>query len=121
MTESMNKIAEMISIYFDGLFYGDTDKLEQVFLKGSYLYGDIKGQPYAKSLDEYLEGVKNRKSPSEMDETQNMQILSIEVLGQMATARLRVPMLGFNYYDFLSLALIDGEWKIVNKLFVHVD
>ncbi|WP_394329748.1 nuclear transport factor 2 family protein [Zunongwangia profunda] len=29
-------------------------------------------------------------------------------------------MLGFNYYDYLSLFKINGEWKIVNKLFTNV-
>jgi hypothetical protein len=30
-------------------------------------------------------------------------------------------MLGFNYYDFLSLLHLDGEWQIVCKVFTHVE
>jgi hypothetical protein len=31
-----------------------------------------------------------------------------------------LPMLGYNYYDFLSLSKISGRWQIVNKLFTNV-
>ncbi len=30
--------------------------LGHVFNKGTLLFGDVKGQPYAKTLDEYLDG-----------------------------------------------------------------
>ncbi|MEO2052898.1 MAG: nuclear transport factor 2 family protein [Allomuricauda sp.] len=118
--KSVRKIEETIRIYFDGLFFGDIDKLKKAFDAECVLFGDINGESYRKSLEDYLAGVKNRKSPSELKETFKMEILAIEVLGHMAIAKLHVPMLGYNYYDFLSLTEIDGEWKIVNKLFVHV-
>ncbi|WP_437398586.1 nuclear transport factor 2 family protein [Flagellimonas lutimaris] len=119
-SDKEDKIKEVIKIYMDGLFQGDTDKLRKAFAPKSYLFGDIKGEPYNKSLDDYLEGVGNRKSPSELNEPFKMDILAVEILGHVAIAKLHVPMLGFNYYDFLSLTMINGEWKIVNKLFTHV-
>ena len=56
-----------------------------------------------------------------MGEEFKMKILGIEILGCVAIAKLHVPMLGYNYYDFLSLTLINGTWKIVNKVFTHVE
>ena len=76
--------------------------------------------PYFKNLGEYLEGVKNRKCPKELGETFNMKVLSIEILGNNAIAKLHLPMLGFNYYDLMSLSNIDSKWVIVNKLFTNV-
>ena len=115
------QIEKTIKDYFEGIYEGDVQKLGATFSAKAYLWGDIKGAPYAKSLAEYLEGVKNRRSPKEGGEAFGMQILGIEVLGHVAVARLHVPMLGYNYYDYLSLCLIDQEWKIVNKLFTHVE
>ena len=120
-TENVLQIEKTINDYFEGIFYGDVPRLKAAFSDKAYLWGDIRGAEYQKSLYDYLEGVKNRKSPSEMGEEYNMKILAIEVLGNVAVAKLHVPMLGFNYYDFLSLCLIDEEWKIVNKLFTHVE
>ena len=50
-----------------------------------------------------------------------MEILGIEIIGHVATAKVHVPMLGFNYYDFLSFSVVNGTWKIVNKVFTHVE
>lgn len=41
----------------------------------------------------------------------------VKTMGQVA----HLKMLGFNYYDFLSLGHVNGDWKIVNKVFAHVE
>ncbi|MDI9257929.1 nuclear transport factor 2 family protein [Flavobacterium sedimenticola] len=114
-------IQQTIQNYFNGIFNGDTMLLLKVFHPNCLLIGDINGQPYFKDVNQYLMGVKERKSPSELSEPFRMEILSIEVLGNNAVAKLHVPMLGFNYYDFLSLSKINSEWVIVNKLFTNVN
>lgn len=119
--EKVLKIEETVKNYFEGLFYGDVQKLRETFTPAALLYGSIKGQEYFKNLDHYLEGVQNRKSPHELGEGLRMKIISVEIIGDIAMAKLHVPMLGFNYYDFLSLCLINNEWKIVNKIFTHVE
>lgn len=114
------QIEQVIARYFKGLFVGDTALLASVFHEEACLFGDISDTPYFKRLDEYLAGVGSRKSPKDLGEAERMKILSIEILGNVATARLHVPMLGFNYFDFLTLRKAAGEWKIVGKLFTHV-
>lgn len=116
-----SEIKTLVSNYFDGIYNGESEKLENVFHPQTMLFGDIKGEPYFKTVTDYIDGVKSRKSPNDLGEEFKMEILGIEIMGNMATVKARVPMLGFNYYDFLSLSLIEGEWKIVNKLFTHVE
>lgn len=43
--------------YFQGSYEGDLNKLKQIFHPGTRLFGDVKGQPYAKTLDEWLDVV----------------------------------------------------------------
>ncbi len=119
--EHIKEIEDLITNYFEGIFYGDITKLESCFHENTYLYGDIKGADYLKSVTEYLEGVKNRQSPEDLNETLKMKIIGIDVMGKIAMAKLHVPMLGYNYYDYLSLSKIKDEWKIVNKIFTHVE
>ena len=116
-----SEIKTVVSDYFQGIYNGDSDKLENVFHQQALLFGDINGEPYFKTVTDYIDGVKSRKSPKDLEENFKMKILSIEIMGNMATVKAHVPMLGFNYYDFLSLNLVQGEWKIVNKLFTHVE
>lgn len=114
------EIQSLLDDYFKGIFHGDIEKLRPVFDPRCLLYGDIDGHPYFKNVDDYIEGVKNRKSPGELGEDFRMEILGIEILGNNAIAKLHVPMLGKNYYDLLSLSKISGNWVIVNKLFTNV-
>lgn len=119
--EETIKIQKVIDDYFHGIFEGDIQKLKAVFHPSTVLFGDIKGQPYLKNLDDYLDGVKNRKSPQDLGEAFRMKTLSVEVIGNNAIVKLHSPMLGYNYYDFLTLSKIEGKWLIVNKLFTHID
>lgn len=120
-TKQVEKIQQVIQNYFEGIFYGDIDKLKGSFIEQAILYGDVNGVEYRKSLGDYLEGVKTRKSPKELQEVFKMKILGIEILGNNAIVKVHVPMLGYNYYDILSLSIVNEEWKIVNKIFSHVE
>lgn len=119
-TKEITEIQSLADNYFKGIFHGDIEKLRSAFHPQCLLFGDINGQPYFKNVDDYIEGVKNRKSPHEQGESFRMEILGIEILGSNAIAKLHLPMLGYNYYDFLSLSKISGRWQIVNKLFTNV-
>ena len=119
--EKANEITAVVKDYFDGIFYGDVDKLRGSFTENAHIYGDIQGDEYSKTLDEYLTGVAGRQSPSKLEEEYRMELVGLDIIGNVALAKVRLPMLGFNYYDFLSISLVQGEWKIVNKVFTHVE
>lgn len=118
--KDVKEIQVVVTNYFEGIFYGDVERLESAFHPQSLLVGDINGQPYFKNLQDYLEGVRNRKCPNELGEEFDMKILGIEVLNDIAYTKLHVPMLGYNYYDFISMSRISGHWMIVNKIFTNV-
>lgn len=118
--QKAHEIQTVITNYFEGIYYGDIEKLESAFHPQCLLVGEINGQPYFKTLPEYLNAVKNRKSPSESGEKFLMKILGIESVNDIATAKLHLPLLGYNYYDYMSLSRFDGQWKIVNKIFTNV-
>lgn len=119
--ENIKEIENLITNYFEGIFEGDISKLETCFDKKAIIYGDIKGVDYIKSITEYIDGVQNRKSPKDLNESFNMKIIGIDIIGKVAMVKLHVPMLGYNYYDYLSLTKLDNHWKIVNKIFSHVE
>jgi hypothetical protein len=115
------EIVSVIENYFEGIYKGDIELLRSVFHRDTLLFGDIKGYSYQKNVDDYLAVVANRKNPKEIGELFQMKILSVEVLGTIAFVKVHVPMLGYNYYDYLSLLKFNQQWKIVSKLFTHVD
>lgn len=119
-TEKSNAIAAVLSSYFEGVYNGDTALLRKIFHPKSLVAGDVNGLPYFKTLDEYLEGVANRKSPKELNQTFKMEILSIEIINSIAIAKVNLPIFDFNYYDLLALNQTKQGWVIVNKLLTNV-
>jgi len=106
--------------YFKGIYEGDINVLRNILNPGTLLFGDVKGQPYAKTLDVYLDGVKNRQSPKDSGKPFKGTILSIDVINSIAVAKVQVKMYDFNYDEFLSFHKIDNRWMIVNKMITDV-
>ncbi|HXB31186.1 MAG TPA: nuclear transport factor 2 family protein [Puia sp.] len=102
--------------YFKGIYEGDVDALSQVFNTGTLLFGDVSGQPYAKTLDQYLDGVKHRQSPKDSGKPFKGEILNLKVVNSIAIAEVRVKMYDFNYHEFLSFHKFNERWLIVNKM-----
>lgn len=106
--------------YFKGIYEGDINALKNILNPGTLLFGDVKGQPYAKTLDVYLDGVRNRQSPKDSGKPFKGTILSIDVINSIAVAKVQVKMYDFNYDEFLSFHKIDNRWVIVNKMITDV-
>lgn len=112
-----NTIAQTLEeYYFKGSYEGDLNKLNRIFHPGTLLFGDVKGQPYAKTLDEWLNLVANRQSPKDSGKPFKGDILNIKVVNSVAIAEVQVKAYDMLYHDFLSLHRIDGDWLIVNKI-----
>lgn len=106
--------------YFKGIYEGDTALLGGSFYEGTLLFGDVKGQPYYKTLAEYLDGVRNRQSPKDSGKPFKGEIVSIEIINSIAVAKVRVKMYDFNYFELLSFHQLNGKWVIVNKMISDV-
>ncbi|QOG00712.1 nuclear transport factor 2 family protein [Flavobacterium sp. MDT1-60] len=106
--------------YFKGIYEGDAILLESIFYPGTLVYGDVNGQPYFKTADLYLNGVKNRQSPKDSGKPFKGEILNIKVVNSIAMAEINLKMYEFNYRDFLSFHRINGKWFIVNKILTNI-
>ena len=106
--------------YFKGIYEGDLDALRKILHPGTLLFGDVKGKPYAKTLDQYLDGVKNRQSPRDSGKPFKGTILSINIINSIAVVKGHVKMYDFEYDQFLSFHKIDNKWVIVTKMISDV-
>jgi hypothetical protein len=106
--------------YFNGIYEGDLKALQNILNPGTLLFGDVKGKPYSKTLDEYLDVVKNRQSPKNSGKIFKGTIHSISVVNSIAIAKVHVKMYDFEYDEFLSFHKIDNRWVIVNKMMSDV-
>lgn len=121
MKEEISAITNALeNYYFSGIYEGDTEKLGLILYPGALLFGDINGEPYAKTREEYLEVVRNRQSVKDSGKPFKGTILSIDVVNTIAVAKVHVKMYDFNYDEFLSFHKINNQWVMVNKMFSDV-
>ena len=115
-TADYEAIQSLLTEYFDGLYEGDVAKLRRIFHDDAWL----KGNNYRKSRDEWLEAVAARPVPKVEGMAYGFNIMSLEVIGDQAMAKVDVPLLAAHFIDFLGLLKEDGSWKIVNKMYTII-
>ncbi|MEC7386073.1 MAG: nuclear transport factor 2 family protein [Gemmatimonadota bacterium] len=114
-------IEATIQTYFDSMYQSSKDMVNAAFHPNAKVTGIFAGEFHEMSRDEFGDLVAAQQpSPQENGETLNTEILSIEVAGITAGARVRDEYLGFTFLDTLSLVKADETWVIYNKLF-HIE
>lgn len=115
-------VSAVIGTYLDGLYHCDTDLLAQVFHPQA-IYATADEEPLLfRTMDEYFPVVAARTSPASRDEPRIGAIESIDFAGEnTAFARVRCTFAAKDYVDFLTFVRIDGDWRIISKIFQMSD
>ena len=106
-------VVSIIKDYFDGLHYGDIEKLDRIFHDDAVL----KAPGLRRSKQEWLDSVASRPVPSQEKALYQYHILSIDRVQDQAMVKLECPLFDHFYVDFIGLLKEDGQWKIVNKMY----
>ena len=115
------QIRNTIQTYFDCMFESDPDKAYRAFHPNAKITGFLQGKLQEMSVPDFA-GLVASHQPSAKDKGESpvLEIISLEIAGDTAVARVRDAYLGLMFLDTLSLLRTDGEWRIYNKLF-HVE
>jgi hypothetical protein len=114
-------IESTIQLYFDSMHESSKDMVNVAFHPNAKITGIFGGDFLEMSRDDFGDLVASQQpSPKENGETQRVEILSVEVAGITAGARVRDDYLGFTFLDTLSFVKTDDRWVIYNKLF-HIE
>lgn len=112
-------IEATINDYFLGMYERELGRLRKAFHPSARLFGHLDCVFIEMSLDEWLAKVQSRPIPAKNGEPFDMEILSVEISGAVAAAKVRDLYRGLRFTDYLQLAKIVGEWRIVCKVFHH--
>ncbi|MBT8448573.1 MAG: nuclear transport factor 2 family protein [Gammaproteobacteria bacterium] len=114
-------IKDTIQTYFDSMYESSADKVHEAFHAHARITGYIDNELHAMTTAEFADFVASQQpSPKENNETLFSEIISLEIAGETAIARIRDDYLGLRFLDSISLLKSDGKWSIYNKLF-HVE
>ena len=98
---------------------GDGNRMEIAFHPSAtmkyidYKSGEFKDVPIA----EFIARVKSNTTKTE----RTIEVVSMNIEGNAAQAKIKIETDKVFMYDYMNLLKINGEWKIVSKIFSRKD
>ncbi len=109
-------IAKVVQDYIDGARSGKGDDMRPAFHEDAPVFGYVGPDLFAGPIQNLFAWNDDNGPATELED----RIASIDVTGTVATVRLELEnWTGFRFTDLFTLLKVDGDWKIMNKVF-HV-
>ena len=113
-TNEHEAIAEVVQHYIDGARSGKGDDMKPAFHEDATIFGYAGPDLFAGPIRLLFEWNDNNGPASELE----ARIARIDLAGTVATVRLELDnWTGARFTDLFTLLKVDGEWKIINKVF----
>jgi hypothetical protein len=106
-----------VQLYFDGLKNRDANMMGRAFHADAKMMTVAKGAMQETPITTFLEQVVKPKPNEPTAWELQGKIEAIEIAGDAAMVKAVVEFPRVIHTDFLSLLKINGEWKIVNKIY----
>lgn len=114
MSDDKALIKETVQHYIDGARSGKGDDMKPAFHKDATIFGYIGPDLFAGPIQGLFDW--NDQNGPATDIKANFANIDIE--GTIATVRLETDnWTGHRFTDMFTLLKVDGEWKIMNKVF----
>ena len=106
-------VEKTVSYYLDGGTNNDYETLKKAFHKDATMKFISKGIYKEVNALEFFKRVIKPGPKSE----RITRILNINVSGSVANAKLEIEYPTFMFIDYMNLLKIDGQWKVVSKIY----
>lgn len=114
MNDDIQLIKSTIQHYINGAKSGKGDDMKPAFHDDATIFGYIGSDLFAGPIQKLFDW-NDENGPATNIVT---NIVNIDVEGSIATVRLESDnWTGHQFTDFFTLLKVDGEWKIINKVF----
>ena len=118
MDARFGEVTAVLRTYFDGLYESSTEKLGRALHPKAHYVCATEGKLLHLTMEEYFPIVDKRPSPASRGEARRDKVLSIEFAGPVTAFARAECAIGPKFFtDFLTLIQLDGEWRIVSKVF----
>src|ERR671938_1346687 len=118
MVSDYDAICRVLQLCTEGEAKGDVAKLREAFHADARMFGSLAGERYDVPIEELFELAES--APADTGNYRS-RVLSVQQTGDAAVAV--VAEEGYwgtmSFIVYLLLARIEGDWKIVCKLYAH--
>lgn len=109
-----SEISRVIQRYIDGAKTGRGEDMKPAFHSDATIFGYVGADLFAGPIQQLFDWNDENGPATELQAS----IASIEIIDTVATARLELDnWIGHRFTDLFTLLKVDGEWKIMNKVF----
>ncbi len=113
-TNEHEAIAKTVQHYIDGARSGKGDDMKPAFHEGATIFGYAGDDLFAGPIQLLFDWNDNNGPAKDLE----ARIAGIDLAGTGATVRLELDnWTGSRFTDLFTLLKVDGEWKIINKVF----
>ncbi len=107
-------IAKIVQQYIDGARSGRGDDMKPAFHEDATVFGYVGPDLFAGPIQNLFAWNDDNGPATDLED----RLASIDVTGTVATVRLELDnWTGARFTDLFTLLKVDGEWKIMNKVF----
>jgi len=107
-------ITKVIQHYLDGAKSGRGDKMKPAFHKDATIFGYVGADLFAGPIQKLFDWNDENGPATGLQ----ARIASIDLIDTVATVRLELDnWTGHRFTDLFTLLKLDGDWKIMNKVF----
>lgn len=114
-TSEKDAVRVPLENYLKGHATGDGEFMRKAFHTEGNLIFIRDGKFTTRSFADYIAGFTGK--PAADEAARKRSIESIDVAGNAASAKIILDYPATRFVDYMSLLKIDGEWKIVTKIF----
>jgi len=117
MDTDIRALAAIAKTYCDAAYEMDADKFASLFDPScSVTKAGEDGNVSVTPIEMWLTGVRSMKAPKLQGLERHDEILSIEVVRDLALLKLKLQIPPRYFTDMLSCLKVDGAWRIVQKV-----
>ena len=107
-------IADVVQHYIDGAKSGKGDEMKPAFHKDATIFGYIGDDLFAGPIQQLFDWNDENGAATELQ----ARIADIDLVDRVATVRIELDnWTGHRFTDLFTMLKVDGEWKIMNKVF----
>ncbi len=107
-------IANVVQHYIDGAKSGKGDDMKPAFHKDATIFGYAGADLFAGPIQRLFDWADDSDPATRLQ----ARIASIDLIDTIATVRLELDnWTGSRFTDLFTLLKVDGQWKIMNKVF----
>lgn len=101
--------------YLQGHATGDGEHFKAAFYDGAVMYGIRDGKLRQVPIPQFIANAPGKPAADEAQ--RKRRIVSVDVTGDAAAGKIELDYPTGKFTDYMSLLKIDGQWKIVNKIY----